>query len=281
MYRFKDVMEPGLPDMSRLQTIVDGINLDVTLKGFRTLAVYGRELIGRDVETRKYRTSGVGGKRKTLQQRRDSSGYMGSNKLIGSSISTRYIGIDFHLESKDWREQIEAFEYLNYLINKDSCQLTFTDDLDFYWEACLGTLDAIDVNQPVMKGELKFEVMNPFKLKRDPEVFHLDTEGAFKKSTLYPVHLEAIKIQVKESGDKLLLKNISTGDRIILNKDFSPGDEVLMNLLDNTVSGKNGESLMGCLDIRSNLESFNLSYKDIINTSLKAEVDIRFREARL
>ena len=281
MYRFKDVMEPGLPDMSRLQTIVDGINLDVTLKGFRTLAVYGRELIGRDVETRKYRTSGVGGKRKTLQQRRDSSGYMGSNRLIGSSISTRYIGVDFHLESKDWREQIEAFEYLNYLINKDSCQLAFTDDLDFYWEACLGTLDTIDVNQPVMKGELKFEVMNPFKLKRDPEVFHLDTEGAFKKSTLYPVHLEAIKIQVKESGDKLLLKNTSTGDRIILNKDFSPGDEVLMDLLDNTVSGKNGESLMSCLDIRSNLESFNLSYKDIINTSLKAEVDIRFREARL
>ena len=123
--------------------------------------------------------------------------------------------------------------------------------------------------------------MNPFKLKRDPEVFNLDTEGAFKKSTLYPVHLEAIKIQVKESGDKLLLKNTSTGDRIILNKDFSPGDEVLMNLLDNTVSGKNGESLMGCLDIRSNLESFSLSYKDIISTSLRAEVDIRFREARL
>lgn len=281
MYRFKDVMEPGLPDMSRIQTIVDGVNLDVTLKGFRTLAVYGRELIGRDVETRKYRTSGVGGKRKTLQQRRDSSGYMGSNRLIGSSISTRYIGVDFHLESKDWREQIEAFEYLNYLINKDSCQLTFTDDLDFYWEACLGTLDTIDVNQPVLKGELKFEVMNPFKLKRDPEVFHLDTEGAFKKSTLYPVHLEAIKIQVKESGDKLLLKNTSTGDRIILNKDFSPGNEVFMDLLDNTVSGKNGESLMSCLDIRSNLESFNLSYKDIINTSLKAEVDIHFREARL
>lgn len=280
MYRFKDVIEPGLPDMSRLQTVVDGINLDVALKGFRTLAVYGRELIGRDVETRKYRTGGVGGKRRATQKS-GSSGYMGINKMVGSSISTRSLVVDFHLESRDWREQMEAFEWLNYLINKDSCQLVFTDDLDFYWEACLGTLDTIDVNQPVMKGELKFEVMNPFKLKRDPEVFNLDTEGAFKKSTLYPVHLEAIKIQVKESGDKLLLKNTSTGDRIILNKDFSPGDEVLMNLLDNTVSGKNGESLMGCLDIRSNLESFSLSYKDAINTSLKAEVDIRFREARL
>lgn len=280
MYRFKDVMEPSLPDMSRLQTIVDGVNLDVALKGFRTLAVYGRELIGRDVETRKYRTGGVGGKRRATQKS-GSSGYMGINKMVGSSISTRSLVVDFHLESKDWREQIEAFECLNYLINKDSCQLVFTDDLDFYWEACLGTLDTIDVNQPVMKGELKFEVMNPFKLKRAPEVFHLDTEGTFKKNTLYPVHLEAIKIQVKESGDKLLLKNTSTGDRIILNKDFSPGDEVLMNLLDNTVSGKNGESLMSCLDIRSNLESFSLSYKDIINTSLRSEVDIRFREARL
>lgn len=280
MYRFKDVMEPGLPDMSRLQTVVDGVNLDVALKGFRTLAVYGRELIGRDVETRKYRTGGVGGKRRATQKS-GGSGYMGINKMVGSSISTRSLVVDFHLESRDWREQMEAFEWLNYFINKDSCQLTFTDDLDFYWEACLGTLDTIDVNQPVLKGELKFEVMNPFKLKRDPEIFHLDTEGAFKKSTLYPVHLEAIKIQVKESGGKLLLKNTSTGDRIILNKDFSPGDEVLMNLLDNTVSGKNGESLMSCLDIRSNLESFNLSHKDIINTSLKAEVDIRFREARL
>lgn len=280
MYRFKDVMEPGLPDMSRLQTVVDGVNLDVSLKGFRTLAVYGRELIGRYVETRKYRTGGVGGKRRATQKS-GSSGYMGINKMVGSSISTRSLVVDFHLESKDWREQMEAFEWLNYFINKDSCQLTFTDDLDFYWEACLGTLDTIDVNQPVMKGELKFEVMNPFKLKRDPEVFHLDTEGTFKKRSLYPVHLEAIKIQVKESGDKLLLKNTSTGDRIILNKDFSPGDEVLMNLLDNTVSGKNGESLMSCLDIRSNLESFSLSYKDIINTSLRSEVDIRFREARL
>ena len=280
MYRFKDVMEPSLPDMSRLQTIVDGVNLDVALKGFRTLAVYGRELIGRDVETRKYRTGGVGGKRRATQKS-GGSGYMGINKMVGSSISTRSLVVDFHLESKDWREQMEAFEWLNYFINKDSCQLTFTDDLDFYWEACLGTLDTIDVNQPVMKGELKFEVMNPFKLKRDPEVFHLDTEGTFKKRSLYPVHLEAIKIQVKESGDKLLLKNTSTGDRIILNKDFSPGDEVLMNLLDNTVSGKNGESLMSCLDIRSNLESFSLSYKDIINTSLRSEVDIRFREARL
>lgn len=280
MYRFKDVMEPSLPDMSRLQTVVDGVNLDVALKGFRTLAVYGRELIGRDVETRKYRTGGVGGKRRATQKS-GGSGYMGINKMVGSSISTRSLVVDFHLESKDWREQMEAFEWLNYLINKDSCQLVFTDDLDFYWEACLGTLDTIDVNQPVMKGELKFEVMNPFKLKRDPEVFHLDTEGTFKKNTLYPVHLEAIKIQVKESGDKLLLKNTSTGDRIILNKDFSPGDEVLMNLLDNTVSGKNGESLMSCLDIRSNLESFSLSYKDIINTSLRSEVDICFREARL
>lgn len=280
MYRFKDVMEPGLPDMSRLQTVVDGVNLDVALKGFRTLAVYGRELIGRDVETRKYRTGGVGGKRRATQKS-GGSGYMGINKMVGSSISTRSLVVDFHLESKDWREQMEAFEWLNYLINKDSCQLAFTDDLDFYWEACLGTLDTIDVNQPVMKGELKFEVMNPFKLKRDPEVFHLDTEGTFKKRSLYPVHLEAIKIQVKESGDKLLLKNTSTGDRIILNKDFSPGDEVLMNLLDSTVSGKNRESLMSCLDIRSNLESFSLSYKDIINTSLRSEVDIHFREARL
>lgn len=280
MYRFKDVLEAGLPDMSRLQTVVDGVNLDVTLKGFRTLAVYGRELIGRDVETRKYRTGGVGGKRRATQKS-GGSGYMGINKMVGSSISTRSLVVDFHLESRDWREQMEAFEWLNYFINKDSCQLVFTDDLDFYWEACLGTLDTIDVNQPVMKGELKFEVMNPFKLKRDPEVFHLDTEGDFKKRALYPVHLETIKIQVKESGDKLLLKNTSTGDRIILNKDFSPGDEVLMNLLDNTVSGKNGESLMSCLDIRSNLESFSLSYKDIINTSLRSEVDIRFREARL
>ena len=146
MYRFKDVMEPSLPDMSRLQTIVDGVNLDVALKGFRTLAVYGRELIGRDVETRKYRTGGVGGKRRATQKS-GGSGYMGINKMVGSSISTRSLVVDFHLESKDWREQIEAFEWLNYLINKDSCQLTFTDDLDFYWEACLGTLDTIDVNQ--------------------------------------------------------------------------------------------------------------------------------------
>lgn len=34
MYRFKDVMEPGLPDMSRLQTVVDGVNLDVPLRVF-------------------------------------------------------------------------------------------------------------------------------------------------------------------------------------------------------------------------------------------------------
>ena len=132
MYKFRKPNEVSFPIESKLQTIINGKNLDKEIKGFRTLAVYGRELMSRNITTAEYRRVKVGKGMRSYVNRDTSSNAGYSNRFIGSYLSSRSIVVEYDINAKDNAELFGINEQLNYLMDVEEVPIIFTDDPNFY-----------------------------------------------------------------------------------------------------------------------------------------------------
>ena len=280
MYDFRSPTEYAFPEELSVQTIINGLNLDKTIKGFRTLAVKGRELHPNDISTKTHQTVRAGGGNRTKTK---NSAFVTSyaNTFLGVRLADKSITVEYDLKAKDNRAFREQFELLNYYLNKEEARVVFTDDPDFYYTATLSGADAVDGNGNWVRGSFELICSNPFKRRVNYEVFRFDSEGIFKKQSFYPVLLEVAAITLKESTEKLILVNRSTGKRIILDGQFEAEDCVMIDFMDGTVKSEEGLNLMTQLDITSNLESFGVAYRDVLGTNVAASVEMQYREVRL
>lgn len=280
MYDFRNIDQHAYPIESKAQTIIDGINLDETINGFMTLAVYGRELVGRNIETAEFRKVQTGtGMRTYANKNKNTSSY--ESRFISSSIASREFTIKFVLKAKDEEDYFSKFEELNFYLDKEDVQIRFTDDINFYYWGTVTKVENPQVDNLQAICSISFEVSNPFKFRVDSEKINFNTKTKIKKDTRYPLKIEKIKIDLKTSGNKLILKNLTDGRRIIFDKNFAAGDFIIIDFNDWSIRGKGDENFYKYLDIHSQLEEFAINTYDEIETNLNCDVEIEYREVRL
>ena len=276
MYKFRKPNEVSFPIESKLQTIINGKNLDKEIKGFRTLAVYGRELMSRNITTAEYRRVKVGKGMRSYVNRDTSSNAGYANRFIGSYLSSRSIVVEYDINAKDNAELFGINEQLNYLMDVEEVPIIFTDDPNFYYIGTHTNAEELKRNSRQYKSSFELECSNPFKFAVNTEEFKLTTQGQFKKMTYFPVKLESMKIVLKQAGAKLVIKNITNAQSIILDKNFIVGETIEIDFTASSI-----KNYMQYLDITSDLEEFEILYNDTINTSLQADVTVIYREVRL
>nr|DAT01035.1 MAG TPA: Receptor binding protein [Caudoviricetes sp.] len=280
MYDFRNIDQYAYPIESKAQTIIDGVNLDETINGFMTLAVYGRELVGRNIETAEFRkVQTETGTRTYANKNKNISSY--ESRFISSSIASREFTIKFVLKAKDEKDYFSKFEELNFYLDKEDVQIRFTDDINFYYWGTVTKVESPQKDNLQAICSISFEVSNPFKFRVDSEKINFNTRTKITKDTRYPLKIEKIKISLKTSGNKLILKNLTDGRKIIFDKNFAADDFIIIDFNDWIIRGKGDENYYKYLDIHSQLEEFAINTLDEIETNLNCDVEIEYREVRL
>lgn len=277
MYDFRNTTQSAFPLENKVQMIINGVNLDEKISGFRTLAVYGRELVSRNISTTDYRRVKVGSTMRSYANKAASSTKSYDNKFLGATLSSRTLSVEYDLKAKNNKEFIEAFEILNYYLDQEQAEIIFTDDKNFFWVGTVSETEIPDVNNLWLKSSFEIECPNPFKTSINSEVLEFDTRGKLKKSTLYPVKLERMKVKLRTSGNKLIIKNLNNAQSIILNAPFKTGDIFEIDFTNSNIN----KNLMQYLDMTSDLEEFEVLYNDELHTSLPCDVGLMYREVRL
>lgn len=264
LYRFRDIAEIAYPGEMSVQTIFNGVNLDQTLPGFYTLSVSGREVAARDLEMQKYRS------------------YKTCSAITSSTLAARHIEVKYAMITKCERDYIEQFEQLNAVLQKPEGRLMFTDDTGFFYEAELGTAEELNGGLYHQIGNLSFARGYPYKKAVDTESWQ---GGVFRKDTLFPVLLEKAEVEVATSGARFVIKNVTTGQKIILDlkEPVLAGDTLTFDFLQPRIYSKTSPNLMTGLDLLSDFEDFALENGDQVKLESGAgdKLTFTYREVRL
>lgn len=267
MYRFTDTNQVAHNNAPSIQFIYNGVNLDHHIKGYRTLAVHGRTLLGRDVESKALNTLGITG---------------GGGMFLASRLPEREITVEFLLQAKDnilFREVSKQFAYL--LHQDKECELRFSDEPQYTYYGAFSDVSDIDERRNAVKGEITFLCVDPLKYGPVREIklsenliFPLKTQ--FER---YPMKVEAITAVLAEDvGTGFVLENINTGMKVSLFGSFAAGD--VIEITPQVVS-LNGLPIMDRLDLHSQIEAMNIYYGNEMQISSPAVITVRFREVSL
>lgn len=277
MYDFRDTNQSAFPLQNKTQIIINSINLDEQIKGYRTLAVYGRELMSKNITTTEFRKLKSGKTMRTYVNKGGSANNSYDNRFLGSYLASRTLRVDYDIKAKNSREFIEIYELLNYHLDQEQAPIIFTDDSKFYWVGTLANAEIPEINNLSIKSSFEIECSNPFKTKVDAEVWEFDTRSKLKKVTMYPVQLEKMKIKVKTATNKLIIKNLTNAQSIILDAPLKVGDTFEIDFKTANIN----KNLMQYLNLTSDLEEFEILYNDEIMTSVSCDVGVAYREVRL
>lgn len=269
MYDFVRTDEPTIASTSSTQMVVDDINFDKAFRGFRTLAVDGRETIGRNVNAHSLENY-------TLNANPVFDGAI----LLGGNIPPRTIKVTYQISLDRYDERAELYEFLNYYLHRPQVWLHFTDDPKFYYIATLQGMGDIPVALE-HTGELEFVAHDPYKYSVEPETLTIKKSGTLKKCVLWPIAIEAIIVTAKEATEKLIIKNESNGQRIIIDHAIKQGDKVSISFKEYKILLNGLTDITGAMDIRSNYEDLTIETGDTISTNIDAITEIKYRERRL
>ena len=212
MYNFINTNEIGEQLHSSIQTIFNGVNLD--LQGFRTLTVSGRGLLSREVHS-------------TNIPATDGKYFLNSN------LGARDISVKFQLKATTNEEFRQKFNRLNMLLQTDEPKiLKFTDEPDYYYMAIFQKGSDIEETSNSVVSTFTFLCLDPYKYKEVDK----DTGVSSVTVTKLPNNRnestpELIKVIVNNVGDKVIIKNQTTTKKIIINHtSFAVGDVLEIDL---------------------------------------------------
>ncbi|SJZ37842.1 distal tail protein Dit [Garciella nitratireducens] len=245
---------------SSIMTKFNGAILEEKIPGFRTLNVFGRETIGRE---------------NIIQKIEGREGVL----YIGNSLPSRVIRVEYWLKADTAQELMHKFELLNYYLKGEQNKIVFTDDPDYYW---IGTLDNMDEIEDATNWVVsKFTILCPDPYKYSNELKQLVGVDnlEFGYLNMYPILPEEIKLTMNKDGDIINFKNTTRAKNIILNSNFTIGQEILINPSEQEIT-LNGQNILNTLDLTSNLEDFYLEFGDILTSTLSCDIQITFRDRR-
>lgn len=269
MYDFVRTDEPTIASTSSTQMEINGVNFDKALRGYRTLAVDGREIIGRNINAHERENYSM-----------VTNPVFDGAILLGGNVPSRTIKVTYQISLDRYDERAELYEILNRRLHRPQVRLRFTDDPRFYYMATLQGMGDIPVALE-HTGELEFIAHDPYKYSVEPEVLTIKKSGTLKKRVLWPIAIEGIIVTAEEATEKLIIKNESNGQKIIIDHNIKQGDKVSISFKEYKILLNDLTDITGAMDIRSNYEDLTIETGDTISINIDATAVIRFRERRL
>lgn len=275
MYEFTELNQPAKRSKRQVELILNGENLDHTIRGYRTLTISGRELIGRDIDSQTYKQTAS-----RLTGRERTGPVTGSNVFLASSMNSRLIEVTYQMIGEDERDFRSRFEELMYYLSKEEHRIQGTDDPLFFYTGVLQDVGDVNPASNDVVGTFRFECHDPFKYGVELETFEGNGATEFRKVTRYPVQIETIEITAKTTASFVRITNLDTKDEITINGDVTAGDRYVLDLRSGITRDQNNKNVSNRVDIRSDFEDFDVSFREEV-TAGPHDFKITFREKRL
>lgn len=259
MYDFIKPGEVGVVSTS-LKTIFNGIVLDDTIQGFKTINVEGRTLIGRKNEKRK--VPGADGE-----------------FLTSSTLDSRPIVVKYLLENTNSNYR-DNFNKLNMLLHSDEPKiLKFTDEPDYYFKAIIDSVDDIEETSNSVVSTFTFLCIDPHKYKE------VDKDAGVSSVTITKIPNnrngftpELIKVIVNSVSDKIIIKNQTTAKKIIINNSFAVGDVLEIDLNKDYPLKLNATVRSELIDFVESDFDFTVKQGDVITCSNSRVLEVHTKE---
>lgn len=271
MYDFTSPTERGYHKYLATEALIwNGVVIDNEIKGFRTLAVEGRENVSRE----------------TITMSRPQDGDI----ELGSSVVGKTIKILFSIVSTNSRDFNNSWYQLKKLVRGEKQPFNFADEQDF---VRYGTIRAI-TNETVgtfsSKGSIEIYMSDPFSYapSRDVKIFANGVEPLlFEDDELTvpqrPTSLELV-FNVGVGSPDIVFTNDATGERYHLQATIQvkSGDKLGFSF-DQGVAYLNDRKQFNAISIGSDMGSFKLSTGMKINNenSMLRSVNYKYSAKRL
>lgn len=261
MYNFINTNEIGEQLHSSIQTIFNGVNIDTDLEGFRTLAVSGRGLLSKNINST------------------DIPGTDGKYFLYGN-LEVRAIVVKFQLKATTNEEFRQKFNRLNMLLQTDEPKiLKFTDEQDYSYKAILQKGNDIEETSNSVVSTFTFLCLDPYKYKevdKDTGVSSVTiTKLPNNKNEFTP---ELIKVIVNSVSDKIIIKNQTTAKKIIINNSFAVGDVLEIDLNKDYPLKLNSLVRSELIDFVESDFDFTVKQGDVITCSNSRVLEVHTKE---
>lgn len=233
----------------------NNVNLDKYLKGYMTINVEGRQLFSPSLES-----VNIPGKN--------------GDYFLSKSYPARDIKVYFLVQAKRNSEFLKLIKRLTELIQTDSeVQFSFRDEDGFRYGQ-VASIEDPPYDSNIGVGSFTIHTSDPFIYSSIRETSGKIPSLEYKK---YPIKLEEMII-VCEECKKLVITNISNGQKIILNGALKKGDELKIT---SEMISLNGRNILHYLDfVESDYHEFTIYSEDEIRASA-GKLNIRYRERAL
>ena len=259
MYNFTNTNEIGEVQHSSIQTIFNGKNID--LQGFRTLTVTGRALIGKKIDSTDIPATD-------------------GKYFISSQLEPREITVKFQLKATNNEDYRNQFNYLNMLLHSsEPKELKFTDEEEYAYTGILQKVGSIEETGNTVVSTYSFLCLDPYKYKA-PRVDIGVNQVTISKLLNNPneVTPELIKIITASSGDKVIIKNQTTTQKIVINHTFVMGDILEIDLNANYPLKLNGNNKSALIDFLESDFDFTVKQNDIITINNCKRLEVHTKE---
>lgn len=264
MYQFEN-LEPNVAEISSLSSVAmsfDGKKLDEVIEGFRTLAVEGRELFGSSLSFF------------------ESIPGMDGAWIKEDTLPPRRITVHYQLEANDNQDYRAKFNLLNSLLReggRTDKKIIFDDEPDYYFMGRLQDATEPDPSTNIARGVFVLFCQVPWKFGVEQVVTGRPATAPL--DGLYPFHIEKIKVTIPSAATKVVVRNETTGKRIILDSNFTTGQ--VLEILSDTIT-LSGENIMSELNYQeSDWFQFEINQGDKISTTPSANVELTLRRRLL
>lgn len=277
-YRFTDTTRPPVYDRVGIEIMIDGVTLERAIEGYQTLTVQGRELVGRDIESRNYKTIRAGKKTQTSRNYRAS---LAPNVLMSSNFTSRTLIIAYELKASNEWEFRRLWEQMNLLINKEEVPISFSDDPDFYYIGTLTQVEEVSADSNHVHSSFQIECMDPFKYRKQEQTWSFLTTATFPQVAEYPVVIEKVRITPRVAAWPIRISNETTGAFLQIDRQFTAGTAVVIDLVNIEAHTSTGVDLMPYHNVFSDFEDFSIDLGEHVFTNFAADVAITYRRRML
>lgn len=261
MYKFTDTRAMTAPRRPSIMMRYNNFLIEKEIKEYRTLTVSGRELLDEEIAL--------------------IDAIPGRDGAIVSAQSTkmRELTIKYLIDAKDNRSYTLAFDRLNALLRsqgKQDAKIEFTDEPGVFYYGRYADAQRIEASSNGVVNEMRIICPDPHKYG---EIYEYEGDPLrIPHLSPYGLKPEWIQFFVTANAAKLIVKNVTTGTRIILNGNYVVGDVIEIEIPKNEIR-KNGQNTMAELDFTtSDFHTFIVHAEDEISVTPQAALKMRLRK---
>lgn len=248
----------GYNQKSSFFTVLDNVELDFRVQGFKTLYVEGREEIEffNDVAENNAIDGGV---------------------LINTNIKRQEIRIRFKIAMDDDSKLNEEYKRLKLFLCKkgERRTLKFPDEKGIRY-VYFDRIENVENLHLCKIADIVFLQIDP-KTYGESRIITGSTNITCNNIFLEHSVIESIKLTPKSNGESLKITNLNNANFIRIDTVISKG-QVFEIFPEDQIVLRNNVDIRDKLDLRSYLEEFRIRYNDKIQTNINCDIEIKFRE---